>query len=520
MTIDWSLPYPSRREAILAHNVVATSQPLAAQAGLEMLRIGGNAVDAALASAIALTVVEPCANGIGADAFALVGDGEEIHGLNASGKSPSNYDGSSIEPTGWSPVTVPGAVSSWVALSEKFGTVDFELLFAPAIRYATEGFLVSRQTAAGWARGAARYNSFDSWRATFLPNGTVPNTGEHVILPDHGTTLQEIAETRGESFYRGRLAQEINNASVKEGGWLRAKDLDAHRCQWIKPLGMPCGSCELLELPPNGQGIAALLALGIVQHCDVCLEDCDAPEVLHVQIEAMKYAFADTHAFVADPVISGNCEDLLHDDRVTKYANGISSNASLCEKETIPRYSSTVYVAAGDARGQLVSLIQSNFEGFGSGIVIPGTGIAMQNRGMGFSHARGHPNVAEPSKRPFHTIIPAMLKDQTGAKMAFGVMGGPMQPQGHLQVVSRIVFGNQNPQAALDAPRWKLLGGRKVAIERGFADSVYEGLHARGHELELAERTVAFGGGQAVYRLEHGLAGASDQRRDGQAVGF
>jgi gamma-glutamyltranspeptidase/glutathione hydrolase len=521
MTFDWSLPYDSRREAVVAQQMVATSQPLAAQAGLEMLRRGGNAIDAAIATAIALTVVEPCANGIGSDAFAIVADENGLHGLNASGKSPALYDGSEISSTGWSPVTVPGAVSGWVALSEKFGSLEFESLFEPAVQYAKNGFLVSRQTAAGWKKSVIKYKAFSSWQQTFAPNGNSPQVGELVKLPDHAKTLQEIAETKGESFYLGDLAQQMHDASVAEGGFLRLDDLATHACSWVDPISVDCGNHELFELPPNGQGIAALISIGILQLCDVDLANCDSPGTMHAQIESMKRAFADAHAFVADPSISGTCQDLLQKDRLQKHAQAISSIAEDCNQSTLPRYSSTVYLAAGDASGRLVSFIQSNYEGFGSGVVIPNTGIALQNRGLGFSSDPTHPNCAAPSKRPFHTIIPAMLCDNVGARMAFGVMGGPMQPQGHVQVACRIIFGNQNPQAAIDAPRWKLLGGRTVAIEHGFPEELYAGLRERGHVLEIAdERTVAFGGGQAVYRLKDGFVGASDQRRDGQVVGL
>ena len=526
MKFDWSLPYPSGREAVQARNVVATSQPLAAQAGLEMMQRGGNAVDAAIAGAITLTVVEPCSNGIGSDAFAIVGDETGLHGLNASGKSPAMFDGDALggEPvpaTGWLPVTVPGAVSGWAALSKKFGSLAFETLFEPAIRYANEGYLVSRQTAAGWARGAKRYAQFPAWMETFTTNGIPPQPGECVKLPDHGATLAEIAKTQGESFYRGKLARCMHEASVNEGGLLRLDDLASHQCQWVEPIAVDCGNGKLNELPPNGQGIAALIAMGILKCGDMDLSDCDAPEILHYQIEAMKRAFADTHAFVADPEISGTCEELLQPSRFARHADTITGDAIACEKGTLPRYSSTVYLAAGDASGRLVSFIQSNFEGFGSGVVVPNTGIALQNRGLGFSTDPEHPNCVAPKKRPFHTIIPAMLTDQNGPRMALGVMGGPMQPQGHLQVACRVVFANMNPQAALDAPRWRLLGGCKVAIEPGFAESVYEGLRKRGHDLSIAkERSVSFGGGQAVYRLEDGFVAASDQRRDGQAVGM
>lgn len=523
--IDWSLPYSSNREAVLGKNVVAASQPLAAQAGLEMMRLGGNAVDAALASAIASTVVEPCSNGIGGDAFAIVHDGENIYGLNASGKSPalmpSTIEGE-IPSVGWLPVTVPGQISGWVMLHERFGKLDFAELFEPAIHYAREGFLVSPQTAERWKFGTDRYRGEQAWCDTFLfddpPNP--PEVGQLIKLLDHANTLQEIAETKGESFYLGALAEKIDAASQVGGGFLRKEDLEAHKSEWVDPLSIEVGETSLYELPPNGQGIATLIAIKIVQATGVDLANCDNPVVLHIQIEAMKRAFADAHAFVADPDISGYCGDLLDEERIRQHSASLTDGATIIDARTIPRYASTVYLATGDEDGMQCSYIQSNFEGFGSGIVIPGTGIALQNRGRGFCLDPEHPNSIGPSKRPFHTIIPGFLV-QGDLRTAFGVMGGPMQPQGHLQVVCRMVFAKQNPQAALDAPRWKLIGDKKVAIEPGFDDSVYEALRGWGHDLEVAgKRTVTFGGGQIVQGIASGYAGASDSRRDGQAVSY
>ncbi|HIA72369.1 MAG TPA: gamma-glutamyltransferase family protein [Phycisphaerales bacterium] len=524
--IDWSLPYASSREAVLGKNVVACSQPLAAQAGLQMMRIGGNAVDAALASAIASTVVEPCANGIGGDAFAIVQDENGIHGINGSGKSPALMPTSiegEIPSVGWLPVTVPGEVATWVMLHKKFCKLPFATLFEPAISYARNGFLVSPQTATRWKNGTDRFRSEQAWCDTFLFDGKAPEVGQLITLPDHANTLQEIAETNGESFYRGNLANKMDEASKAGGGFLRKEDLAAHESEWVSPLAIGVGDATFYELPPNGQGIAALIAMKIVQESKVDLSDCDNPSVLHIQIEAMKRAFSDTHAFVADPEISGDCGDLLEDERIKKHCATIHNEATVIDANAIPRYASTVYLATGDENGMQCSFIQSNFEGFGSGMVVPGTGIALQNRGRGFSLDPKHPNCIGPNKRPFHTIIPAFLKRGEGkfSGTPFGVMGGPMQPQGHLQVVCRMLFANQNPQSALDAPRWKLIGNKKVAIESGFAESVYEELRSRGHELEIAQqRTVAFGGGQIIHGITDGYAGASDSRRDGQAVTF
>jgi gamma-glutamyltranspeptidase / glutathione hydrolase len=519
--IDWSLPYASNREAVLGKNVVACSQPLASQAGLEMIWQGGNAVDAALASAIVSTVVEPCANGIGGDAFAIVHDGKKIHGINGSGKSPALMPTSiegEIPSVGWLPVTVPGAVATWMMLHERFGNLALSRIFSPGITYAREGFLVSPQTATRWQHGTDRFRESKSWCDTFLFEGKAPEVGQCITLPDHANTLEEIAETKGESFYRGNLADKIDAASQDGGGYLRKSDLEAHTSEWVEPLSIQVGDARFYELPPNGQGIAALIAMKIVQKTGVDLSNCDDPKVLHVQIEAMKRAFADAQAFVADPEISGDCGDLLEGSRIAKHTGTISNSASDIDESAIPRYASTVYLATGDEHGMQCSFIQSNFEGFGSGMVVPGTGIALQNRGRGFSLDQNHPNAIGPSKRPFHTIIPGFL-EQGSMRTPFGVMGGPMQPQGHLQVVCRMLFAKQNPQATLDAPRWKLLGGKKVAIEPGFSEDVYATLRGLGHELEIAPcRTVAFGGGQIVQGIADGYAGASDSRRDGQAV--
>ena len=523
MTMDWSLPYASNREAVIASNVVATSQPLAAQAGLDMLKQGGNAVDAAIATAIALTVVEPCANGIGSDAFAIVKDKDGLHGLNGSGKSPALMPTSfeeEIPSVGWLPVTVPGAVSAWVALHKRFGELPFESLFKPAIGYANDGFLLSRQTAEGFSRGAEKYKACKAWNDTFLIDGRVPLVGEKLCLPHHGETLASISESRGDSFYNGAIADKIDAASKNEGGLIRKEDLQDHKCQWVEPLSINVEGHVLSELPPNGQGIAALIAMKILQAMEIDLSNCDDPNVLHVQIEAMKRAFADTHAFVADPDICGRGEALLDEARIERHALSITHEASDVRAETLPRYSSTVYLAVGDSRGVQVSFIQSNFEGFGSGIVIPNTGIAMQNRGRGFSIDPTHTNCIGPRKRPFHTIIPAFIELAEGGNVPFGVMGGPMQPQGHVQVACRLLFAKQNPQTALDAPRWRVAPGRGVCIEPGFDQGVYDALSEMGHEIQVAtERSVAFGGGQVVYQLKEGYIGGSDLRRDGQAVG-
>ncbi len=527
-TFDWSLPYPSQREAVLARNVVATSQPLAAQAGLRMLQQGGNAIDAAVATAAALTVLEPTSNGIGSDAFALVWAGGGLHGLNASGRAPmrltrAQFDGRDKVPLlGWDPVTVPGAVSAWVALSKQFGSLPFERLFEPAIEYAENGFLVSRQTAYYWDLASKRYGDFESYQRTFCPNGKAPRAGEQFKSPDHGQTLRAIASSKGEAFYRGELARAIVDHAQGAGGLLTAEDLASHEPFWVRPISVAYRDCELHEIPPNGQGLVALIALGILGNFDLGVSPVDSADSLHLQIEAMKLAFADGHRYIADPdSMDITVDELLDSSYLASRAALIDMKRAQDFAHGEPKPGGTVYLTAADAAGNMVSYIQSNYGGFGSGIVVPETGIALQNRGACFTLEPGHPNEAGPSKRPYHTIIPGFVTRDGEPVMSFGVMGGFMQPQGHAQVVVRMADYGQNPQAALDGPRWRVDTGLKVSLEPGFSDQVYDELRRRGHDLAIASQPEEFyGRGQAIYRLQDGYFAASDGRADGQAVGF
>ncbi|MHC4416768.1 MAG: gamma-glutamyltransferase family protein [Planctomycetota bacterium] len=522
---DWTLPYPSQRMPVLARNVVATS---AAQAGLGMLAAGGNAADAALAAAIALTVVEPTSNGIGSDAFALVWAGGGLHGLNASGRSPrglpmDRFAGRDHVPVlGWDGVTVPGAVSGWAALSERFGALAFERLFEPAIDYARNGFLVSPQTAYSWSLGHERYKDFESYQRTFCPKGRAPRAGELFASPDHATTLERIAASNGAAFYTGELAQAVANHARATGGWLTEDDLTAHQADWVRPISIDYHGVTLHEIPPNGQGLAALLMLGIVDHHALHEKPADSARSLHLQIEAMKLAFADAHRYIADPAwMNVPAEALLEREYLAQRASLIDPDLARDPGHGTPRSGGTVYLTAADAEGTMVSFIQSNYTGFGSGVVIPGTGIAMQNRGCCFTLQKGHPNEIAPAKRPYHTIIPGFVTRGDQPVMSFGVMGGLMQPQGHAQVLIRIADYGQNPQAVLDAPRWRVDGGLEVAIEPGFEPRVYQELRELGHDVRIAEaRTVAHGRGQVAYRLDDGYFAASDLRSDGQAVGY
>lgn len=531
MNISHQPIYSSRRSAVLADNVVATSQPLAAQAGLSMLARGGNAVDAALAAAIALTIVEPTGNGIGSDAFCILWDGSELHGLNASGRSPAGWTperfaGRTTMPErGWESVTVPGAVSAWAALSERFGRLDFETLFEPAIGYAEHGFRVSPVIAEVWRRGAELLGSQPGFAETFLPGGRPPKAGERFANRAAAGTLRQIAESRGAAFYRGPLAERIAAFAAEHGAALTAEDMAAHELDWCGTIAQDFDGATLHEIPPNGQGIAALIALGILGHTAVRDFGPDDPEALHLQIEAVKLAFRDTEAFVADPdhMEKVRAADLLDPGYLAARAAEIDRARAQEFGPGAPRHGGTVYLSAADASGMMISYIQSNYADFGSGVAVPGTGIHLQNRGLGFVLDAGHPNQVGPRKRPFHTIIPGFLMRDGEPLMSFGVMGGAMQAQGHLQMTLRTQLWDQDVQTAADAPRWRAVDGLGVACEEALAADTLEALREKGHRitLEAPDTAFGFGGAQLVRRLEGGgyIAG-SDPRKDGQAVGY
>ena len=527
MSFSWEFPYRSQRMPVLARNVVATSQPLAAEAGLEMLRRGGNAVDAAIATAIALTVVEPTSNGIGSDAFAIVWNGTGLQGLNASGRSPKaitlEHFAGRADPgrLGWDVVTVPGAVSAWVALSKRFGKLPFGSLFEPAVRYAHDGYLVSPITAAAWRRAPEIYAAFPSFQATFAPQGRAPRAGELFRSPDHARTLAMIAESEGAAFYRGSLADQIVAHARATGGLMALEDLAEHRADWVTPMQQDYHGWTLHEIPPNGQGLAALIALGLLQHTDLPAYAPDSADSIHLQSEAMKIAFAEAHRHIADPAwMDVAPETLLHPDFLVARAREIDLARAAFPTSALPVDHGTVYLTAADASGMMISMIQSNYAGFGSGIVIPGTGISLQNRGSGFCLQPGHPNCIAGGKRPYHTIIPGFVTRAGAPVMSFGVMGGHMQPQGHVQMMVRIFAQGLNPQAASDAPRWYVEEDSSLSLEPSVAPEVVAELRRRGHRVNPDLPPGRFGGAQAIYRLEDGYCAASDSRKDGQAVGF
>ncbi|OSP53940.1 gamma-glutamyltransferase family protein [Pseudoruegeria sp. SK021] len=521
--------YPTHRSSLLARNVVATSQPLAAQAGLRMLLAGGNAVDAALATAITLTVVEPTGNGLGSDAFAIVWDGAELHGLNASGRSPAGWHpdrfaGQTTMPLrGWDSVTVPGAVSAWRALSDRFGALPFATLFGPAIGYACDGFAISPTIAKLWKIGAAQLQDQPGFAETFMPGGRAPHAGETFRNPDLAASLTAIADTGGDAFYHGALAERIAAAAASHGAALSKADLAAHRVDWCGTIQTGFHGTELHEIPPNGQGIAALIALGILERLALNATDPDDPASLHLQIEAVKLALADAEAFVSDPgSMAVTPEALLDDGYLTRRAALIDRAQAQDPGAGAPTMGGTVMVTAADEAGRMVSFIQSNFSGFGSGVVVPGTGIHLQNRGAGFVLEPGHPNQVGPAKRPFHTIIPGFAMRDGAPWMSFGVMGGPMQAQGHVQMMVRMVLFGQSPQTASDAPRWRVISGRKLAVESTMPDATVAALTALGHEIirEAPDNAFGFGGAQLIARHGTGYIAGSDHRKDGAALGY
>jgi gamma-glutamyltranspeptidase/glutathione hydrolase len=534
------MPHEPYRQPVYGSAAVATSQPLAAEAGMEMLRRGGNAVDAAIATAAALTVVEPTSNGIGGDAFAMAwvpgasGVGGELHGWNGSGQSPAALErsmvgvGGVVPERGWLPVTVPGQVALWGELSRRHGRLAFSDLLEPAVRHAREGFPVSPLTAHAWARAAETLRDQPGWADTFLIGGAAPSAGEVVRLPDHARTLEAIAASGGAELYTGELARRIAECASDAGAPLAAEDLAEHRTLRVTPLHTQYRGVRVHQLPPNGQGIATLVALAVLERFDLRTLEPEGPESIHLQIEAMKLGFADAHAHVADSAwLPGDTEALLHPHRIDDLAASIDPFRAKPLCRGTPRPGGTVYLCTADADGGMVSFIQSNYMGWGSGIVVPGTGIALQNRGACFTPEISHPNSVGPRKRPYHTIMPGFVtRAATGGRidpvMAFGVMGGFMQPQGQLQVASRIFDHGLDPQAALDAPRWQWTRGMSVMLEPGFPPSLADRLRGMGHDVEVADsRSVTFGRGQAIRRLSATsptLVCGSDHRADGTAL--
>lgn len=523
---SFDLPYCSARVPVLGRQAVATSHPTAAQVGMNVLERGGNAVDAAVAVAATLSVVEPTMNGLGGDLFALVWDGRELHGLNASGRSPRAWTPErfagrrQMAELGWDSVTVPGVVSGWVQLWKRFGSQPFESLLTPAITYAREGFPVMPRMAELWARAPGRFREFPEFQRVFVPNGRAPRAGDWFRLPELGESLRAVARTTGDDFYAGALAERIAAAAARDGGALTRDDLASHTAEWVAPLGIDYHGARVCELPPNGQGLATLLALGILQHLPLEQSSPEHPDCVHLQLEAMKLAFADCRRHVADRArMRLPVEELLAEPRLAALARRIERGRAAPHTDGPARDHGTVYATTADRSGQMVSLIQSNYLGFGSGVVVPGTGISLQNRGLGFSLEPGHPNRVAGGVRPYHTIMPGFVLRGGEAAMSFGVMGGHMQPQGHVQVVLRTVLYRQNPQAVCDAPRWYLGERSEVALEPALLRETGAELTRRGHSLLPDPAPLLFGGAQVIHRIADGYCAGSDPRKDGLALG-
>ena len=525
-------PYASKRNVHVAKNgMIATSQPLAAQAGLDMLKNGGNAVDAAIATAAALTVVEPTSNGLGGDAFAIIRFDNKMYGLNGSGKSPAALDVSALKRAGETsmprfgvlPITTPGAVKAWIDMSERFGALDFETLIEPAIQYAKNGYAASPTLGESWQKAFKLYNHhlkddvFTPLFDTFSPKGTPPNVGEVVKLQDHAKTLEAIQSTKGNAFYHGEIADKMVAYIQKHGGLLSNDDLARHESEWVTPMKITYKGVNVYELPPNTQGMIALEALKIMEPEPFSL----TVDYLHKQIEALKIAFSDGTKYITDlnhmPI---KPHQLLENDYIQAKCEKISNHAQTFSFEDGQK-GGTVYLATADHAGNSVSFIQSNYMGFGSGVVIPGTGIAMQNRGHGFSNDQAHPNKIAGNKRPYHTIIPGYIENPNVFEGPFGVMGGFMQPQGHMQVVSSLVDEGLNPQSALDKPRWHWDKGRTIQVEQSMPNHIVNALRRKGHMVQVLPTASLFGRGQIILRTPNQvLLGGTEMRTDGHIASY
>ncbi len=531
----FNYPYASQRMTTIAKNgMVATSQPLAAQAGLDILKKGGNAIDAAIATAACLTVVEPTSNGIGGDAFALVWTKGELHGLNASGPAPKSISIDAVKEKGYEampkygvvPITVPGAPGAWAELSRRFGKLPLTEVLKPAIDYAEEGYPLSPTLAKYWNGAYPRFkelfkgDEYKGWFDTFAPDGKVPKLGDMWRSVGHASTLRSIAETNAESFYRGELADKIDAFSKQHGGFISAEDLADYKPEWVQPIKVNYRGYDVWEIPPNGQGIVALMALNIMKGFE--LKEKESVETYHKQIEAMKLAFSDGKKYVTDSKEMSVSSEQLLSEEYAEVRRGLIGDQALIPEPGTPPSGGTVYLATADGEGNMVSFIQSNYMGFGSGIVVPGTGIALQNRGADFSLDPKHENSLEPGKKTYHTIIPGFLTKDNEAIGPFGVMGGYMQPQGHAQVIMNTVDFHLNPQAALDAPRWQWIEGKKVSVEPNFPTHIAQALARKGHQIDVALDGGGFGRGQIIWRdpKTSVLTGGTEARTDGTIAAF
>jgi gamma-glutamyltranspeptidase / glutathione hydrolase len=535
------LPFATRSEVIAQHGMAATSQPLATQVALDILKKGGNAIDAAIAANAVLGLVEPTGNGVGGDLFAIVWDAKskQLYGLNGSGRSPASltldYFKSqgltSIPALGPLPVSVPGAVDGWFELHGKFGSLPMTDILAPAINYAREGFPVSELIAWYIAGSAPRLSRYPGFAETYMPNGHAPAKGEIFKNPRLANTLEKIAKGGRAAFYEGDIARTIAQYMKDNGGFLSYEDLKNHRSEWVAPVSTNYRGYDVWELPPNGQGIAALQMLNILEGYDIASMGFDSPEYLHLLVEAKKLAFEDRAKFYADPAFNEIPVDwLISKEYAAERRALINENRAAASYDPGKlKDGDTIYLTVADEAGNMVSLIQSNYRGMGSGMTPTDLGFILQDRGELFTLEEGHFNTYEPSKRPFHTIIPAFITKDGEPYISFGLMGGGMQPQGHAQIVVNLIDFGMNLQEAGDAPRInhegsseptgeKMTDGGEVQMESGFSYETVRGLLYRRHKISYA--LGPYGGYQAIMRKDGVYYGASESRKDGQAAGW
>lgn len=523
--------YPSKRNLVFTKKgMVGSSNPLAAQAGLEILKKGGNAIDAAIATAACLTVTEPSGNGIGGDAFVIVSFKGQLYGLNASGPAGALADAQKLRDQGYEsiplhgldPVTVPGIPKAWAELNKKFGKLTLLECLQPAINHANEGYAITPTVARLLKRyvkvyGASleKFPSTQTWFDTFVKNGKVLEVGEILTLKDHAKSLQLIGETNADAFYTGEIADAIEKFMIKYDGVLRKKDLADYQVEWVKPLSTNYRGYDIWQLPPNSQGIVVLEALNILENFNLTHKE----DILtyHRQIEAIKLAFVDGIKYIADPKYAkADVDMLISKEYAKKRFDTISDQkAQITVADDAPG-GGTVYLACADDEGNMVSYIQSCYTGFGCGSVVDGYGICLHNRGAQFTLEKGHHNELVPFKRPYHTIIPGFITKDGKDIGPYGIMGGPLQPQAHLQALSSMIDFNLNPQDALDAPRWQWLRGNTIEVEPDFPSHIALGLLQLGHEIVYANESIMYGRGQIILKRDDGtLVGATESRADG-----
>ncbi|WP_099207700.1 gamma-glutamyltransferase family protein [Urinicoccus timonensis] len=521
-------PYPSRRPVVYGRAMTASSNPLTSQVGLDILRAGGNAVDAALAMAVAMTVLEPTCNGLGSDLFALVYKDGRLHGLNASGYAPGRASWQTYQDLGYDQVpsfgplsiNIGGAVDGWIALSQRFGRLPFQEVFQPAISYAREGYPVSETISVLWEKEFEKYRGLDMDLAPLFDlygsKQEAPKAGEIYKNTGLAQTLDLISKTQRGEFYEGSLARGSAQYIQDQGGLVDFEDYKNYHCFWTDPLSTNYRGYKIHELPPNGHGISVLMALGVLNQAPVGQEE----DFLHRQIEATKLAMSLARDYVCDPdFLPRPCQDLLSPSYLKDLSTMLTDQAQ--DFSCLPSSPSTVYLTAADQEGTMVSLIQSNYDGFGSGLVHPDFSISYNNRAANFVLNPNHPNCLGPRKRSYHTIIPGFITKDGQAVASFGVMGAFMQPQGHVQVLSNLIDKGLNPQAALDCPRWQWLGGKTLEVESDFPPQLMKNLIDRGHDLSLAKDSYAMGRGQIILRLENGIyCGGTEKRTDGHIAVF